>query len=161
MYIWLDAPTFSYDDWRFEVVLSFIDALDLMVGYWSNLSSFDIISSLVVDYALYWIHFDGMFIFELIWVSTYPSKVFQLVYDYLPYSPFQWPFHPNLGLWFLTSLMRFFSQGEYPKMFMRLRSILPSIFKLLSFCLIGFWKLWLFNYPLTFTIHFPTLNSIY
>ena len=79
-----------------------------MVGYWSNLSSFDIMSYLVVDFTYYWIPFDDMFMIELIWVFTYPSEVFQLVCHCLPYSPFQWPFHPNLGLWFLTSLMRFF-----------------------------------------------------
>ena len=156
MYIWLIALIFASDDWRLEVVWSFIDALDLMVGYWSNLSSFDIMSYLVVYFTYYWIPFDGLFMVELIWVSIYPSEVLQLVCDCLPYSPFQWPFHPNLGLLFLTSLMTFFSQGECPKIFRRSRNILPRIFKSLSFGLIGFWRLWLFNYPLTFTLSFPT-----
>ena len=66
MYIWLIAPTFASYDWMLEVVLSFIDALDLMVGYWSNLSYFDIMSYLVVEYTFYWIPFDGMFMIELI-----------------------------------------------------------------------------------------------
>ena len=33
-------------------------------------------------------YFDGMFMIDLFWVSTYPSKVFQLVSYCLPYSPF-------------------------------------------------------------------------
>ena len=108
MYIWLTAPNFAFGDWRIEVVESFIDALDLMVGCWYNIYSFDIISYFLVDSTCYSIPFDGLFIVELFWVSTYPSKVFQLVCDCLPYSPFQWPFHPNLWLWFLTYLMIFF-----------------------------------------------------
>jgi len=35
-----------------EVLLSFIDALALMVGYSSNLSSFDVIRYLVVGFTL-------------------------------------------------------------------------------------------------------------
>ena len=46
-------------------------------------------------------------------------------------------------------------------MFRRSRSILPRIFKALCFHLIGFWRLWLFNYPLTFTLTFPILKSMY
>jgi hypothetical protein len=161
MYIWLTAPTFAYDDWRIEVVLSFIDALALMVGDWHNLSSFDVTIYLVVGFSFYFIPFDGMFLVEPIWVFIYPSEVLQLVCDCLPYSPFQWPFHPNLGFWVLTSLMILFSQGECPNMFMRSRTILPSISKSLSFHLIGFWRLWLFNHTLTFTLPFPTLNSMY
>ena len=61
MYIWLIYPTFASDDWRLEYVWSFIDALALMVGYWSKLSSYDIMSYLVVDFNYYCIPFDGMF----------------------------------------------------------------------------------------------------
>jgi hypothetical protein len=53
MYIWLTAPTFDSDDGRFEVVLYFIDALDLMVGDWYGLSSFDVKSYLVVGITWY------------------------------------------------------------------------------------------------------------
>ena len=113
-------------------------------------------SYLVVYYTCYLIRSDGMFMIELFWVSIYPSEVLQLVCHCLPHSPF----HPNLGLLFFTYLMRFFSQGRCPKMIMRSRSILQRIFKSLSFCLIGFWRLWFFNYPFTFTITFPTLNSM-
>ena len=87
----------------------------------------------MVGFTWYWIPFDGMFIVELFWVSTYPSEAFQLVCGCLPYSPFQWPCHPNLGLWFLTSLMSFFSEYEYHNMFRRSRITLPRIFKSLSF----------------------------
>ena len=44
---------------------SFVDVLDLMVGYENNLYSFDIMSSLVVEFTFYWIPFDGMFIVVL------------------------------------------------------------------------------------------------
>ena len=130
----------------------------LMVGYWSNLSSCNIMSYLVFYSTWYWVPSDGMFMIELFWVSTYPLEVLPLVCDCLHYSRFQWPFHPNLGLLFLTSLMRFVSQGYYSNMFIRSRTILPRIFKSLSFCLIGFWKLWFFNYPLNFTLPIFTLN---
>ena len=80
MYIWPTAPTFTFDDWKLEVLWSFINALTMMVDGWSRLSSFrshELIGSLVL---LLWIHFDAMFIVELIWVITYPSEVFQVVY---------------------------------------------------------------------------------
>lgn len=140
--------------------LSLIDALDLMVSYWSNISSYDIMSSLVVEFTFYWIPFDCMFMIDLLWVSTYPLEVFNWFPIDYPCSPFQWLYHPNLGLWFLTSLMIFFSLDECPNMFRRSRNILPRIFKLLSFHLIEFWRWWLFNYPLTFTINFPISRSI-
>ena len=57
MYIWITTPTFAYDDSRLEVVWYFIDALIIMVGYWSSLSSFFIMSYLVVGFAYYWIPF--------------------------------------------------------------------------------------------------------
>ena len=93
--------------------------------------------------------------FELLPIFQKLSNWFPITY---PWSPFQWLCHPNPCLWFLTSLMRFFSQYEFPNMFRRLRSMLPRIFKLLSFCLIGFWMCLLFNYPLTFTLTFPILK---
>ena len=114
----------------------------------------------MVEFTWYWFPFDGMFMIKLCWVSTNPSKVFQLVYYCLPYSPWKWPFHPNLGLLFFTSLVSLVSQNECPNMFRRSRRILPRIFKSLSLHLIGFGRLWLFNYPLTFTLMFPTLNSM-
>ena len=133
MYIWLTAPTFASDDWRLEVVWYFIDALALMVGYWFNLSSFDIMSSLVVEFTFYWIPFDGMFMIELFWVSTYPPEVLQLVCDCLPYSPFQWPCSSFEGFLFFTFIVRLFSQVLIPKMFIRSRTILPRIFNSIYF----------------------------
>ena len=115
----------------------------------------------MVEFTSYWTPFDCMFMINLFWVSTYTSEVFQLVCDCLPYSPFQWTFYPNLRLLFFNSLMIIFSQGECPKMFMRSMIILPRISKSLSVRLIGFWRLWLFNYQLTFTLSFLTLNSMY
>ena len=54
MYIWLTARTFASDDWRLEVPWSFIDALALMVGYWSSLSYFNIMIYLVVEFLAIW-----------------------------------------------------------------------------------------------------------
>ena len=63
-------------------------------GEWYKLSSFNIMSYLVVGFVFYRIPFDGMFIVKLIRVSTYPLEVFQLVCHYLSFSPFQWHFSP-------------------------------------------------------------------
>ena len=95
--------------------------------------------------------------FESLPILQRSSNWFMIAY---PISPFQWPFHPKLGLWFLTSLMIYFSQYAFPNIVMRSRSILPSTLKLLSFRLIRFWRHRLFNYPLTFTLYFPILNSL-
>ena len=43
-------------------------------------------------------------------------------------------------------------------MFIRSRTIPPSIFKSTYFRLIGFWESWLFNYPLILLIYFYNLN---
>ena len=55
----------------------------MMVGDYYSLSSFDIMSYLVVDSTLYWIPFDGMFMIGIILVSTYPSEVLQLNFLFL------------------------------------------------------------------------------
>ena len=110
MYIWLTTPTFTFNDWNLEVVWSFIDALTMMVNGRSWLSSFwshELISGSIL---LLLIPFDGMFMVELIWVLTYPSKVFQVVYPCLPFSPFQWTFLPFEGFQFLTFLKRLFKR---------------------------------------------------
>jgi hypothetical protein len=59
---------------------------------------------------LLWIYFDGISILELSWVTTYSSKIFQVVYHCLPFSPFQWPFSPFEVFSFLAYLMSLFSQ---------------------------------------------------
>ena len=158
MYIWLTSPTFTFDDWKLEVLWSFIDDLTMIVDGWSFLSSFlshELIGGWIF---LIWIPFDGMFIVELIWVITYPLEFFQVVHHRLFFSPFQWPFSPFEGFWFLTFLMSLLSHFFCSKMFVGSIIILPSIFKSISFCSIGFWESWLFNYPLTFILSFPTLK---
>ena len=133
---------FYYDCWWFIFPILFLS--HELIGGWIY---------------LLWISFDGIGIFYLIWVVTYPSEVFQVVYLCLPFSPFQWPFSPFEGFWFLTFIKRLFSKLNHPKMF--IRAILPRIFKSISFQLNGFWESWLFNYPLTFILYFPTLNLVY
>ena len=82
---------FGYDHWWLIFPIVFLIS---WVNWWLS--------------CLLWMTFDGMFIFELIWVITYPSKVFQVIYHCLPFSPFQWPFSPFEGLCFLTFLMSLF-----------------------------------------------------
>ena len=125
-----------------------------MVDGWSFLSSFwshELFGGWIF---LLWIPFDGILIFELIWVITYPLEAFQVVYSCLPFSPFQWPFSPFKGWWLLTFIMRLFSQLLYIYIFIMSITIIPRIFKSTSFRLIGFWESWLFNYPLTFILYF-------
>ena len=71
---------------------------------------------------LLWIPFASMFIYELIWVITYPSEAFQVLYPCLPFSPFK-------RLLFLTFPVRLFSQGLCSKIFIGSRTILPRILK--------------------------------
>jgi hypothetical protein len=65
-----------------------------------------------------------------------------------PFHPSKWLCHPNLGFLFLTPLMRFFHNMNVLR------------------CLGGqeshsqFWRWWLFNYRLTFTLNFPILNFL-
>jgi len=104
---------FSYIYFRLlkvEGAWSFLDDLIMIVGDWYSWSSFWYHQLIGGWIRLRWIPFDGMFMVELIWFFTYPSKVFQVVYHCLPFSPFQWPFSPFKGLWILTSLMSLFSQ---------------------------------------------------
>ena len=80
---------FDYDGW----------SLIFPIPFWSH----ELTSGWIF---LLWIPFDGMFIVELIRDITHPSKVFQVVYPCLSFSPFQWPFSPFKGLWFSTFIMR-------------------------------------------------------
>ena len=158
MYIWLTVHTFAFDDWKLEVLWSFIDALITTVDGQSCLSSFwshELIGGWI---CLLWIPFDSMSIVGLISVITYPLEAFQVVDLCLLFSPFQWPFSPFEGLWFLTILMNLFSRSLYSKMFVGSKTIISRIFKSIYFRLIGFWELSLFNYPLTLILSFPILN---
>ena len=76
-----------------------------------------------------------------------------MVHLCLPFSPFE-------GWKLLIIIMRLFSWGLCPNMFIISITILPRIFKFIYFCLIGFWESWLFNYPLNLTIYFPTINPM-
>ena len=74
--------------------------------------------------------------------------------------PFQGPFPPFGGWLFLVILTDLFSQGLCSMMFIMSKTIIPRSFKFISFNLIGFLELWLFNYPLNFTLSFPTLSTM-
>jgi hypothetical protein len=108
MYIWLIDHTFYSGDWRFEVVCSFIDSLDLMNGDWYNLSSFDIMIYFVVGFVFYWSLLLVCLLsnsFESLPILHKSSNWFIITYPFHPYND---PFHHNLGLLLLTSQMILF-----------------------------------------------------
>ena len=77
-----------------------------------------------------------------------------------PFSSFKWHFSPFKGWRFLVIIVELFSYVFCSMVLIMLRTILPSIFKFISSHSIGFWESWLFNYPLNFTLEFPTPNLI-
>ena len=76
------------------------------------------------------------------------------------HSSLRGPFSPFKGCLLLVILTDLFSLRLCAMIFIMLRTILPRIFKFIYFHLIGFWELWLFNYPLAFTLSFPTINPM-
>ena len=58
----------------------------------------------------------------------------------------------------LIILMRLFLYGLCDIIIIMSRIIPPRIFDFISFRLIRFWESWLFNYPFTLTLSFPTLK---
>ena len=67
---------------------------------------------------------------------------------------------PFKGWLFLIALITFFSWGLFFMMLIMSFPILLWSFKMIRHLLVGLWRLWLFNYPLSFTLAFPTFNSI-
>ena len=104
----------------------------------------------------WWYEHDWWHLISFLSLRGLPFK-FPISY---PCSTLTMTLSPYPRLWFLTPLMRFFSLCEYPKLFRMSISIFPRIPKLLSFSLIGFWGLWLFNYPWTSTLTFPILKLL-
>ena len=130
------------------LLLSVIEDLNLYVLlsiFWLWWLVFELIHPLRLLWVLWWLNLlsIGFFFMLCSWLISYEflpilqkfSNWFHIAY---PYSPFKWLCHPNLGLWFFTSLMIFVLQDECFKMFRGLRSILPMICKTLSFHLTRF-----------------------
>lgn len=158
MYIWLTAPLFTFNDWKIEVLWSFIDALTVMVDGWSCLSSLwshDLIGgwnlltlNIFLWYGQYWTHLS----YHVPLISLLNGVSLSPLFT-LPMTLFTLQ-----GVVFFTFIMRLFSQVFCLNMFIRSRTIIPRIINFISFCLVGFWESWLFNYPLNFILYFPTQN---
>jgi hypothetical protein len=76
------------------------------------------------------------------------------------WSTLQGSFHPIKCWLFLTTLIGLFSWGMCFMMLIMSFPILLWSFKLIPYVLVGFWRLWLFDYRLSLTLVFTTLNLI-
>jgi hypothetical protein len=73
-----------------------------------------------------------------------------------PSFPKLGPYFPKQGLFFLTHFLRYFFLSESSMIIRMPRRVYLLIDKFLFIHLIGFWGLWLFNFPRSFTLTFPT-----
>ena len=158
MYIWLTLLTFTFDDWKLEALWSFIDVLTMMGDGWSFLSSFDSMSKLVVEFGYFGCLFMvcsllNSFELSLILHKSSGSGLPLSTLFTLPMTLFTLQ-----RVVIFTFIMRLFSQLLCPNMFIGSITIIPRIFKSISFCLIGFWESWLFNYHLNLIQSFPTIK---
>ena len=144
MYISLIA---LFDDWKLEVMWSFIDALSMMVDGWPCLSSFDPMIQLVFESSYFECFLMVWSLLDPFGLSLTPHK---------PSNMFTLFTLQRLAVFII--LIHHFSKGLCSMMLIMSRTIFPRIFKFISFRLIRFWELWLFNYPLDFTLYFPTLK---
>jgi hypothetical protein len=125
---------FEYDGWWSTLPIFFLIP---WVNWWFNIITIN--SSWWYDHC--WIH--------LIWHLPLRNLL-----TGSPFSPFE-------GWFFFTIIINHFSHVLCAIMLIMSRTTLPSIFKFISFCFIRFWELWLFNYLLTLTLYFPTLNLMH
>ena len=148
MYIWLIAPNLSFDEWKLEVMWYFNLCFEYD-GWWLTFPVF---------YLIPWVNF-WLNILTLTASWRYDHCWIHLVY-HLPFKSLLTcsPFSPFKGWWFLFIIMGLFSELLLSMMLIMSITILTRIFKFIYFRLIGFWALWILNYPLTFTLSLPTLN---
>ena len=153
MYIWLLAPTLL----TFDVFFWWLGVRDDIIfhrcfeydGWWLTLPIFYL--SPWVNWWLNLLTWNASWWYDHCWnplVCNFPLIIL------LTGSPFS----PSEGWWFLVILVDLFSYGLCSMMLIMSRTILSRIFKFISFRLIGFWELWLFNYPFSFILNFPTPN---
>ena len=74
------------------------------------------------------------------------------------WSTLQGSFHPIVGWFFLSTFIGLFSCGLCFIILIMSFPILLWSFKMIPYLLVGFWTLWLFDYPLYFTLVFTTIN---
>ena len=58
--------------------MSCVDALPLMVGYWSTMSFHDIEISMVVKFTCYWLILMVLYMIDFIGLLSYPLEAFQM-----------------------------------------------------------------------------------
>ena len=96
---------------------------------------------------------DGILTFESFGLTTCLQGTSKLVHPSRIFPPLE-------GWLFLTILIVFFSWGSCLMMFIMSLPILLWSFKLIPYLLVGFWRLWLLNYPFSFSLTFPSLNPM-
>ena len=102
-------------------------------------------------------------IVDVLWCSTWsPYLLAPLVFRHLnsqsfllSYGPWHQCFYPAV-----LDNNSLFSWGIFLMILIMSFPILLWSLKLMPYLLVGFWRLWLFNYPLSFTLTFPTLNPM-
>ena len=108
---------------------------------------------IALDFGWFWwsIH-DGVH-----WTSFLSFRSFPIEFpSFDPSFPKLVPYFPKQGLLFFTPLLRYFFLSESSIMIRMSRRVYLLIDKFLFIRLIGFWGLWLFNFPRSFTLTFPT-----
>ena len=94
---------------------------------------------------------DGILTFDWFGLITCLQGTSYLVHPLRIILPFR-------GWLFLTTFIGLFPWVLCFIMLIMSFPILLWSFKLIPYLLVRFWRLWLFNYPLYFTLDFPTLN---
>ena len=87
MYIWLITPNLSFDDWKIEVMWSFMDSLSMMVDGWPSLYYFLSHESIVGLIFLLECLFMLLLVFDpygLTLTPHKPSNGFTLVHTFSP-----------------------------------------------------------------------------
>ena len=150
-----NALNFSFDDWRYEVERVL---LMLCLRWLATSLTYPLMMSshlwwlIVLAFGCFWwsIH-DWVH-----WTSFLSFISFPIEFpSFDPNFPKLGPYFPKQGLFFLTHFLIEFLLSEYSMMIRMSMSVYLLIDKFLFIRLIGFWGLWLFNFPRSFTITFP------
>ena len=158
MYIWLLAPNLL----TFDVLFWWLRVRDYIIFhrcselFWLMMSisyilHVDLLILLMIVFLLIGMFFDGLLASNHLIISL-------ALWNPPSWSALQGSFHPIEGWFILTTLIGLFSWISCPVVFIMLVPIFLWSFKLISNVLFGFWRLWLFDYPFSFTLDFTTPN---